>query len=141
MAIGTTSVFKWEGEASSHATTCKDGSSPNWGSAAVESESKLQVFFVWWHHYVLQEEQLQASEQMKLRLQHQLSRMVNVQSLAESCLSFFPTGDWTSKKGSRADKCRGVYQERAAADSGDETAHWSGMLQLELYVEIFLSVI
>ena len=30
-------------------------------------------------------------------------------------------GDRADKKGSRVDKGRGYYQERAAADSGDET--------------------
>ena len=34
---------------------------------------------------------------------------------------FLNAGDRADKKGSRADKGRGDYQERAAADSGDET--------------------
>ena len=34
---------------------------------------------------------------------------------------FFTAGDRADKNGSRADKGGGDYQERAAADSGDET--------------------
>ena len=37
------------------------------------------------------------------------------------CFTILTPGDRVNEKGSKADKGRGYYQERAAADSGDET--------------------
>ena len=37
------------------------------------------------------------------------------------CMFFLTAGGTVGKAGSRADEGRGDYQERAAADSGDET--------------------
>ena len=76
-----------------------------------------------------QEEQLQTSEREKQSAQQQLTRKVNVLLSFASIILFFVTAGvradekWrgVDEKGVRVAEGRGDYQERAAADSGDET--------------------
>ena len=77
----------------------------------------------------LQQEQLQTSEREKQRVQQLLTRKVGV--FCSLCVTFsllVTSGDRADEKGDRADKKGGRggegggdYQERTAADSGDET--------------------
>ena len=82
------------------------------------------------HHvcFILQEEQLQSSEREKLSKNIELADAQQQlrQKVKRHCDSFcaiipITAGSRADKKGSRADKGRGDYQKRAAADSGDET--------------------